>query len=262
MYKEIYNLIYLKNLPEQKVINYKYFFILLGVGYFSAMITGMISALILFINSYDQNNHLVVSQSQSEAVIISILSSIIAAPLIEEFTFRGIFTRTKWIWFLSILLQFRLVFLIFEQYFIGSQENIFIFGIILIFILFVKYSDVAINFTVNTTNFWIVLYTIVFAVMHLLNFTNLEINPLLYIFLIFPQLFIGIILGYIRITYGLRYSILMHACYNLIVLLPVLLVKQNNDILNVFSSFGVLSCFILSIFAVIQSLKIGKNIKV
>lgn len=139
MYKEIYNLIYLKNLPEQKVINYKYFFILLGVGYFSAMITGMISALILFINSYDQNNHLVVSQSQSEAVIISILSSIIAAPLIEEFTFRGIFTRTKWIWFLSILLQFRLVFLIFEQYFIGSQENIFIFSIILIFILFVKY---------------------------------------------------------------------------------------------------------------------------
>ncbi|MFK7981606.1 MAG: CPBP family glutamic-type intramembrane protease [Saprospiraceae bacterium] len=61
------------------------------------------------------------------------------------------------------------------------------------------------------TIFWT--FTIVFAAVH---FTNFAATVPIYLapILVLPQLVLGIMLGYIRVGWGTRYSILFHAIHN------------------------------------------------
>lgn len=69
-------------------------------------------------------------------------------------------------------------------------------------------------------------FTLAFALVHLSNYPNLkEIWPLAPL-LISPQLNIGVFLGFIRIRFGLLWSILFHAVYNTVVLGPILLLHE------------------------------------
>jgi len=80
----------------------------------------------------------------------------------------------------------------------------------------------------NSTYFPWIFYglTLAFALVHLSNYPNiLEIWPLAPL-LISPQLNIGIFLGFIRIRYGLLWSVLFHAVYNSVVLGPILLLHE------------------------------------
>ena len=58
-------------------------------------------------------------------------------------------------------------------------------------------------------------YSIAFGAVHILNFKTENFIPLLSIFLVLPQIFGALVLGYIRIFMGLRWSILFHALHNL-----------------------------------------------
>jgi len=58
------------------------------------------------------------------------------------------------------------------------------------------------------------LTALVFAYAHLSNIKGLTIADPSFIFYISAQLFAGLSLGYLRIKYGLIYSILFHAAYN------------------------------------------------
>lgn len=68
-------------------------------------------------------------------------------------------------------------------------------------------------------------FTLTFGFYHITNFemrfTTLLLSPVL----VAPQLVVGAILGYIRIRFGLVWAIVLHACYNLILVVPVLLFK-------------------------------------
>ncbi|MGB5370664.1 MAG: CPBP family intramembrane glutamic endopeptidase, partial [Flavobacteriaceae bacterium] len=68
------------------------------------------------------------------------------------------------------------------------------------------------------------LVTLIFGFVHLANFelnaTILMLSPLL----VAPQLCVGLILGFIRVRFGLLWSIGLHACYNLILVGPVVAV--------------------------------------
>ena len=69
------------------------------------------------------------------------------------------------------------------------------------------------------------LFTLAFAFYHI---TNFEISPLiLYLspLLVAPQLFIGLLLGYIRVRLGLQWAILLHSLYNLLIIGPIILLK-------------------------------------
>lgn len=69
---------------------------------------------------------------------------------------------------------------------------------------------------------------LLFGVVHIFNFQG---DAQLYFFaplLIAPQLIAGIFLGYIRVKLGLKWSILLHASYNTILIGPVLLLKILN----------------------------------
>lgn len=62
------------------------------------------------------------------------------------------------------------------------------------------------------------IFTIGFALIHITNFELTTSILLLSPILVLPQLFVGIGLGYLRIRFGLQWSILLHCVYNLIFL--------------------------------------------
>ena len=58
------------------------------------------------------------------------------------------------------------------------------------------------------------LFAIIFGLVHLSNF---QITPYVILFtpiLVAPQIILGGYLGFIRVRFGLQWSILLHACYN------------------------------------------------
>lgn len=57
---------------------------------------------------------------------------------------------------------------------------------------------------------------IIFGLIHLSNFKDLTITDPTFLIYIASQTFGGLSLGYIRIKYGLGYSMLFHACFNLV----------------------------------------------
>jgi hypothetical protein len=80
----------------------------------------------------------------------------------------------------------------------------------------------------NSRSFPLVFYsfTLAFALVHLGNFPNLAevwpISPLL----VSPQLVLGVILGFIRVRFGLLWAIGFHMVYNAILIVPMLLLYQ------------------------------------
>ncbi|MEP2279662.1 CPBP family intramembrane glutamic endopeptidase [Maribacter sp.] len=73
------------------------------------------------------------------------------------------------------------------------------------------------------------LFTIAFGFMHISNF---EMNTQVLLFsplLVAPQIGVGFILGFIRVKYGLVWSMALHAFYNMVLVIPVL-IMQFSDI--------------------------------
>ena len=68
--------------------------------------------------------------------------------------------------------------------------------------------------------------TLAFALVHLSNFPNLTEIWFLAPILISPQVSIGVFLGFIRVRFGLLWSMAFHAAYNFIFLAPVLLLYE------------------------------------
>lgn len=67
------------------------------------------------------------------------------------------------------------------------------------------------------------LFTFVFGFYHITNFEFTTTNLLLSPILVAPQISAGLFLGFIRVRFGLLWSIALHACYNLILIGPVLI---------------------------------------
>ena len=66
---------------------------------------------------------------------------------------------------------------------------------------------------------------VLFGAVHLFNFEQYDETLWAAPLLVSPQLFTGIVLGYTRIRMGIRYSILMHACFNAILLGPFIIMQ-------------------------------------
>ena len=70
--------------------------------------------------------------------------------------------------------------------------------------------------------------TLIFGFYHI---TNFEITPAILLWspvLVAPQLCIGLLLGYLRVRYGLLWAMALHALYNLVLVGPVILFKLLN----------------------------------
>jgi len=64
--------------------------------------------------------------------------------------------------------------------------------------------------------FWVL--TSLFALVHIFNYTPETIPFWVYPFMVIPQFISGFLFGIVRIRFGLRYSMLLHACLNLILI--------------------------------------------
>lgn len=67
--------------------------------------------------------------------------------------------------------------------------------------------------------------TIIFGFIHISNFELSTQVWLLSPLLVAPQIGVGFLLGFIRVKFGLLWSMFMHACYNMILVGPLLLMK-------------------------------------
>ncbi len=72
-----------------------------------------------------------------------------------------------------------------------------------------------IRFYINHYGFFFYLSAITFGVLHISNYQIEHFIPILPILLVLPQIFMGIVLGYIRITMGIGWSVAFHCLHNL-----------------------------------------------
>lgn len=158
-------------------------------------------------------------------VLTSFIFACICAPLLEEFIFRwhlrkryatiyfvflsvaGIiiyFIDASWINFLVFLISFIIAALIISYYVKQSQTKKHI--------LWKRLYPIVFYFS-----------ALIFGFVHLSNFQGLTIQDPAFIIYMSSQTFGGLSLGYLRVKYGLMYSILSHSCFNLIALILTIL---------------------------------------
>ena len=61
--------------------------------------------------------------------------------------------------------------------------------------------------------------------MHISNFEMTKQVLLFSPLLVAPQISVGFLLGYIRVRFGLIWSMALHACYNMVLIVPVLIMQ-------------------------------------
>ncbi|WP_027066871.1 CPBP family intramembrane glutamic endopeptidase [Maribacter sp. Hel_I_7] len=69
------------------------------------------------------------------------------------------------------------------------------------------------------------LFTVLFGFMHISNFEMTKQVLLFSPLLVAPQISVGFLLGYIRVRFGLIWSMALHACYNMVLIVPVLIMQ-------------------------------------
>lgn len=228
--------------------------------YFLIILSGIFISIALDAVNFENQDHSVIQFINNRHPLVIILLAIILGPLSEEITFRlGLkFSRFK----ISLSLAFLLMFIggiltpsLFSTLTLVTYVLTYLVLFLILFIVlrFIK-KDRILNF--YQTYFGIIFYlsSIIFALGHIQNYTNISKVWLILPLLIFPQLLAGIVFGYIRVKFGFLYSTAMHMAYNGLTLLPILFLSLINidmsasdslDNLSEFQSLGLLILLLL-----------------
>ena len=142
------------------------------------------------------------------------------APLLEEYLFRWQLTkRYASIYFVMLSIATMIIF--------GIESELISWVIFLTALAIARILHVILKkrSLTLTHNLWKKCYpvlfyvtAIIFGLIHLSNYKDLTLTDPSIVFYMGSQLFGGLILGYLRIRQGIAYSILFHACFNLIAL--------------------------------------------
>lgn len=146
-----------------------------------------------------------------------VLFGIILAPIYEEILLRIllIFNRKN----LAVFAACCAIFFIY--FFVKSNPKFLVFSaLIAVSSIVYLYFDRCFVIINNHYRLFFYFSAALFGLLHIFNFTgishyNLIFTPLL----VLPQLFLGLILGYLRVKYGFKYGVLFHALINISVLL-------------------------------------------
>lgn len=221
-----------------------------SLGIVVAFLAGLFSAFFLNQVGVDDSQNVLQDFFLNYPIWFIVFVVFLMGPILEELAFRlGLkFSPLKLGITLSIIL-----FLLLEALigFSASAENglsvlLDRFGIIpfLFFVLFLLLiSSLAISQIIKSfrlegriasfyeKRFALIFYfsCIVFAIVHVFNFENYRDIWLALPFLVAPQLFLGLILAYIRMTYNLAWSISYHIIHNSFVSMPVLFFSQISE---------------------------------
>jgi len=191
---------------EFKGFEIKKFFFLLFF-YFVLMIP--IGLILFFLLNILNINHKVADLSFQEKILYGILIS----PIVEELLFRLILVFNKKNLVILILTTSSLM--VYFVIKVDILKTLIFFLLIGSFIILYKYEDKCKSYFQSNFKVFFFLISGLFAFLHIINFHGISMSNLLYLPLfVIPQFILGLILGYIRIIYGLQYSIFFHIIVN------------------------------------------------
>jgi hypothetical protein len=186
---------------------------------FTLLVTYFILAVPLMTLAYLLSGTFEITHKELDANFAErLIRGILLAPLIEETLFRLIYVFNKRNLGLILLTSIALtVFFLFRDNI--AKQIIFAASALTACILLLVFSRSR-EFFNNHFRFFFYSIAFAFAILHIFNFNGIT-GPitLLSLFFVLPQLVLGIILGYVRLTYGFIYAVLFHAVVNLPVLI-------------------------------------------
>lgn len=149
---------------------------------------------------------------------VAMLLGVVVAPLAEELVFRWQLRKPKVsIWFVGIsaalitgsfLKNDNVLFAIYIAFFIATLT---------VTILTDKLKRLKAVHVFRNYYVFLFYYTaIIFGYVHMSNIKGLTLSDPSFILYIGSQIFGGLTMGYIRVKYGLKYSMLLHAVFNAI----------------------------------------------
>jgi membrane protease YdiL (CAAX protease family) len=157
-----------------------------------------------------------------ERKFLLFLMIVVAAPLFEEFIFRLQLKEYS----LALLFYFGLAVFYLNKIFTDSTLFILVFVALILAILVFQYlwknKTRRIKLIKRYFPYHFYSTAIIFGLVHISNYDNPFKFGLPIVLLILPQLFVGFILGYVRMRFGISKSIIMHAAYNFIPALGLL----------------------------------------
>ena len=188
--------------PIDRRVNHKHFFKDLIFGFLALDITILLPTILIVSFVSDALNIDPSSKFDvlfdSEPIILAV-SAIILAPLLEELIFR-FFIRLKYAFF-------------------------YVYPIILVGRMLKIHHICLYKWMITSwsTVFPVIFFgsSLLFGFVHIFNFESAEEFLPYFPILTLPQIFLGLIFGYTRIAYGLKYSILFHAIHNGVLILPL-----------------------------------------
>jgi membrane protease YdiL (CAAX protease family) len=186
----------------------------------------LIPVVLFFAVVYDPENIQDGNMSERFTPIVLLLVGVVILPFLEEALFR-LSLKFKPIYLAltsSVFCYYILTKLVFHTKFSAVDESFLIRVLISVSLGIILYPIINIKSFKNTlSEFWTqhfrsiyYISCLVFAWMHYskyeLNWTNVLLLPILTL----PQLMSAIIYGYIRVSYGFQYPLLLHMSNNLI----------------------------------------------
>lgn len=126
------------------------------------------------------------------------------SPFVEELIFRFFITLR------------RAFYILWPMYLVGSVFNVKRFTVLK-----------------NTVGLWKVIFpfilylsSISFGLIHLANYENYHDIIWLAPLITFPQLFLGVVLGYTRIKYGFKWGFFLHMVHNALIIIPTVILQM------------------------------------
>lgn len=168
--------------------------------------------ILIFELGLDELDNIVMEMMKDNPILLLLLGTFIA-PLLEEPIYRLHLDMKKKsiIWSLGLS-----IFLIDEFWYPVVGLWIYLLWLLI---------QVSRN---NPPSFKLVVYSsaILFGLVHLGNFPNLNYSTQFYLIplLVGAQIFVGLILSYIRLTYGMKWAMIFHGVYNTVLIGSYLLI--------------------------------------
>lgn len=194
----------------------KYFLFLFFIFFLAALLFGIISKIIC---TQFHIEYILLSKVEINSLKL-ILVGIILAPISEEILFRSLlkFRKINIILFIPI----SILYISFYVYKSNINQAIVLSLLLFTFLFLVSYFPKSKIESLIANNFKYFFYgtSLGFGLIHLFNYSGNIYLILAFSFIIVgPQIVGGFILGFIRMNYGLFYSILFHMATNFFVII-------------------------------------------
>ncbi len=179
----------------------------------------------------------------------------IAAPLIEETTFRLSLKFRPFYIAVSIFFVTRIITVyVMKQFFSSNNINMYswmipvVAGGLVYFIM--RSNDIKERVSRFYQKYFSLLFyffTLLFGLVHITNYSKVENILLIVLLLGIPQFIVGLVLGFVRIKHGFWYGVLLHSVYNALLLVPGTIAKEGSST-PAYVVAGVFAFVVFSIF--------------